>query len=345
MSTAAPPTNILITGGTGSFGRAFIATLLRTRTDLQRLVVFSRDELKQFEMAREFPPEKYPCMRYFLGDVRDLPRLSRALEGIDTVIHAAALKQVPTAEYNPFEFIKTNVLGAQNLIEAVLDSKVRRVVALSTDKAAAPINLYGATKLCSDKLFIAANNLRGTRDLSLSVVRYGNVLGSRGSVIPFFLEQRRTGVLPITDPAMTRFNITLQEGVELVLHALERAMGGEIFVPKIPSYRITDVAEAIGPGCKTPVIGIRAGEKLHEEMITETDALQTIETPDLYMILPALYQRANAEVIAEYCAHHGAEPVPRGLSYNSRDNTQWLTVPQIRDLVRRHVDGAFAVAQ
>jgi UDP-N-acetylglucosamine 4,6-dehydratase len=344
MSTAAPPTNILITGGTGSFGRAFIATLLRTRTDLQRLVVFSRDELKQFEMAREFPPEKYPCMRYFLGDVRDLPRLSRALEGIDTVIHAAALKQVPTAEYNPFEFIKTNVLGAQNLIEAVLDSKVRRVVALSTDKAAAPINLYGATKLCSDKLFIAANNLRGTRDLALSVVRYGNVLGSRGSVIPFFLEQRRTGVLPITDPAMTRFNITLQEGVELVLHALDRAMGGEIFVPKIPSYRITDVAEAIGPGCKTPVIGIRAGEKLHEEMITETDALQTIETPDLYMILPALYQRANSEVIAEYCAHHGAKPVPRGLSYNSRDNTQWLTVPQIRDLIRRHVDGAFTVA-
>ena len=344
MSRAAPPTNILITGGTGSFGRAFVSTLLRTRTDLQRLVVFSRDELKQFEMAREFPPEKYPCMRYFLGDVRDLSRLSRALEGIDTVIHAAALKQVPTAEYNPFEFIKTNVLGAQNLIEAVLDSKVRRVVALSTDKAAAPINLYGATKLCSDKLFIAANNLRGSRDLALSVVRYGNVLGSRGSVIPFFLEQRRTGVLPITDPAMTRFNITLQEGVELVLHALDQAMGGEIFVPKIPSYRITDVAEAIGPGCKTPVIGIRAGEKLHEEMITETDALQTIETATLYLILPALYQRANSEVIAEYCAHHGATPVPRGLSYNSRDNTQWLTVPQIRDLVRRHVDGAFSVA-
>ena len=343
MSTAARPANILITGGTGSFGRAFIATLLRTRTDLQRLVVFSRDELKQFEMAKEFSPEEYPCMRYFLGDVRDLPRLRRALEGIDTVIHAAALKQVPTAEYNPFEFIKTNVLGAQNLIEAVLDSNVRRVVALSTDKAAAPINLYGATKLCSDKLFIAANNLRGTRDLALSVVRYGNVLGSRGSVIPFFLEQRRTGVLPITDPAMTRFNITLQEGVELVMHALDRAMGGEIFVPKIPSYRITDVAEAIGPGCKTPVIGIRAGEKIHEEMITETDSLQTIETPEGYMILPALYQRADADVIAEYCAHHGARPAPRGFSYNSRDNTQWLTVAQIRELVRRHVDSAFTV--
>jgi FlaA1/EpsC-like NDP-sugar epimerase len=270
-------------------------------------------------------------------------RLRRALEGIDTVVHAAALKQVPTAEYNPFEFIKTNVLGAQNVIDAVLDSGVKRVVALSTDKAAAPINLYGATKLCSDKLFIAANNLRGSRELAFSVVRYGNVLGSRGSVIPFFLEQRKSGELPITDPAMTRFNITLQEGVELVLYALERAIGGEIFVPKIPSYRITDVAEAIGPGCRTPIVGVRPGEKLHEEMITETDALQTVETDRLYLILPVLYQRTTAEVGAEYCAHHGARPVPRGLSYNSRDNSQWLTVPQIRDLVRRHVDPTFTV--
>ena len=344
MQSTSPPRSILVTGGTGSFGRRFIATLLKERPDLQRLVVFSRDELKQFEMAQEFSPDRYPCLRYFLGDVRDLSRLRRALEGIDTVVHAAALKQVPMAEYNPFEFIKTNVLGAQNLIEAVLDSQVRRVVALSTDKAAAPINLYGATKLCSDKLFIAANNLRGHRDLALSVVRYGNVMGSRGSVIPFFLEQRRTGVLPITDLEMTRFNITLEEGVELVMDAISTARGGEIYVPKIPSYRITDVAEAVGPDCERPVIGIRPGEKVHEEMITETDALQTIETDRRYLILPVLAQRKPGEVLREFCAHHAGEPVPRGFSYNSRDNTDWLTVAQLRELIRQHVDSTFGVA-
>ncbi|HEX9851586.1 MAG TPA: UDP-N-acetylglucosamine 4,6-dehydratase (inverting), partial [Woeseiaceae bacterium] len=288
MNKANPLRSVLVTGGTGSFGKAFVKTLLKEQPDLQRLVIFSRDELKQFEMSQELSSDRYPCLRYFLGDVRDLPRLRRALEGIDTVVHAAALKQVPMAEYNPFEFIKTNVLGAQNLIEAVLDSKVRRVVALSTDKAAAPINLYGATKLCSDKLFIAANNLRGHRELSFSVVRYGNVMGSRGSVIPFFLAQRKSGVLPITDPEMTRFNITLDEGIHLVMDALVTARGGEIYVPKIPSYRITDVAEAIGPECKKPVVGIRPGEKVHEEMITETDALQTIETAKRYLILPVL---------------------------------------------------------
>ncbi|HSD70772.1 MAG TPA: UDP-N-acetylglucosamine 4,6-dehydratase (inverting), partial [Woeseiaceae bacterium] len=282
-----------------------------------------------------------PCLRYFLGDVRDLPRLRRALEGIDPGVHAAALKQVPMAEYNPFEFIKTNVLGAQNLIEAVLDSKVRRVVALSTDKAAAPINLYGATKLCSDKLFIAANNLRGHRELSFSVVRYGNVMGSRGSVIPFFLAQRKSGVLPITDPEMTRFNITLDEGIHLVMDALQTARGGEIYVPKIPSYRITDVAEAIGPECKKPVVGIRPGEKVHEEMITETDALQTIETERRYLILPVLAQRKPDEVLKEFCRHHKGEPVARGFSYSSGDNTEWLSVAQIRELIRRHVDSSF----
>jgi UDP-N-acetylglucosamine 4,6-dehydratase (inverting) len=344
MDNANPLRSILVTGGTGSFGKAFITTLLKELPDLQRLVIFSRDELKQFEMSQELSSARYPCLRYFLGDVRDLPRLRRALEGIDTVVHAAALKQVPMAEYNPFEFIKTNVLGAQNLIEAVLDSKVRRVVALSTDKAAAPINLYGATKLCSDKLFIAANNLRGHRDLSFSVVRYGNVMGSRGSVIPYFLAQRKSGVLPITDPEMTRFNITLDEGIHLVMDALKTARGGEIYVPKIPSYRITDVAEAIGPKCKKPVIGIRPGEKVHEEMITETDALQTIETARRYLILPVLAQRKPDEVLREFCDHHEGQPVPRGFSYSSGENTEWLSVAQIRELIRRHVDSNFSVS-
>jgi len=344
MNKANPLRSVLVTGGTGSFGKAFVKTLLKEQPDLQRLVIFSRDELKQFEMSQEHSSDRYPCLRYFLGDVRDLPRLRRALEGIDTVVHAAALKQVPMAEYNPFEFIKTNVLGAQNLIEAVLDSKVRRVVALSTDKAAAPINLYGATKLCSDKLFIAANNLRGHRELSFSVVRYGNVMGSRGSVIPFFLAQRKSGVLPITDPEMTRFNITLDEGIHLVMDALVTARGGEIYVPKIPSYRITDVAEAIGPECKKPVVGIRPGEKVHEEMITETDALQTIETAKRYLILPVLAQRKQDEVLREFCVHHSGKPVARGFSYSSGDNTEWLSVAGIRELIRLHVDNNFSVS-
>ena len=238
---------VLITGGTGSFGRAFVRTLLERYPQISRVVVFSRDELKQWELQQLFPPERYPQLRFFLGDVRDRDRLRRALRNIDTVVHAAALKQVPAAEYNPMEFINTNVLGAQNLIEACLDSNVERVVALSTDKAAAPVNLYGATKLCSDKLFIAANQYAGMNDkLRFSVVRYGNVMGSRGSVIPFFLERARDGVLPITDNRMTRFNISLQEGVEMVLWALQNSLGSEVFVPKIPSYRILDVAEAIG---------------------------------------------------------------------------------------------------
>ena len=263
---------ILLTGGTGSFGKAFIAETLRRFPDLRRLVVYSRDELKQWELQQLFPVDRYPQLRFFLGDVRDQDRLRRALERVDTVVHAAALKQVPAAEYNPMEFVKTNVLGAENVIQACLDTGVRRVVALSTDKAAAPINLYGATKLCSDKLFIAANNIKGKRDLRFSVVRYGNVMGSRGSVIPFFLNQARKGVLPITDSAMTRFNISLQEGVAMVLWTLEHALGSELLVPKIPSYRIMDVAEAIGPGCEKPIVGIRPGEKIHEEMITASDS-------------------------------------------------------------------------
>ena len=328
---------ILITGGTGSFGKAFIEETLRRFPGIQRLVVYSRDELKQWELQQLFPESRFPQLRCFIGDVRDRGRLVRALEGIDTVVHAAALKQVPAAEYNPIEFINTNVLGAENVVQACLDTGVRRVVALSTDKAAAPINLYGATKLCSDKLFIAANNIKGSRDLRFSVVRYGNVMGSRGSVIPFFLGKAKTGVLPITDPAMTRFNISLREGVDMVLWVLEHALGGELFVPKIPSYRITDVAEAIGPSCQKPVAGIRPGEKIHEEMITASDSFSTIDLGAYYAILPSdcrvqkLYQEAGISIT----------PVPSGFAYNSGSNPDFLNVEELRALIREHVDPAF----
>ena len=334
---------LLITGGTGSFGRKFVEMLLQKYPDIHRVVIYSRDELKQFEMAQHYPANKFPNLRFFIGDVRDGDRLRLAMEGIDTVVHAAALKQVPTAEYNPFECIKTNVLGAQNVIEAAMATGVRRVVALSTDKAAAPINLYGASKLCSDKLFIAANNVRGDRDINFSVVRYGNVMGSRGSVIPFFLERRKSGVLPITDPAMTRFNITLEEGVDLVFFALEHALGGEIFVPKIPSYRITELAEAIGPECEHTVVGIRPGEKVHEEMVTSSDSLNTVETEDYYVIVPNLTDMNFAEALAKYTAHYRAKPVEPGFRYSSGANDQWLTVDEIRALIRRHLDANFKV--
>jgi UDP-N-acetylglucosamine 4,6-dehydratase len=328
---------ILITGGTGSFGKAFIAKTLRRFPAIERLVVYSRDELKQWEFQQQYPESQYPQLRFFLGDVRDLDRLRRALEGINTVVHAAALKQVPAAEYNPIEFIKTNVLGAENVVQACLDTDVRRVVALSTDKAAAPINLYGATKLCSDKLFIAANNIKGARDLRFSVVRYGNVMGSRGSVIPFFLEKAKTGVLPITDPSMTRFNISLREGVAMVLWAIENALGGELFVPKIPSYRITDVAEAIGPSCEKPITGIRPGEKIHEEMITASDSFTTIDLGSYYAILPSdgLVQQRYQE------AGIRSSAVPLGFAYNSGSNSQFLSVEQLREQIREHVDSAF----
>ena len=329
--------SILITGGTGSFGKAFVKTILSCYPGVRRLVVFSRDELKQFEMAQAFPEKDHPALRYFIGDVRDYDRVRRALEGIDTVIHAAALKQVPAAEYNPFECIKTNILGAQNIIEACLDTGVRNVVALSTDKAAAPINLYGATKLCSDKLFTAANNIKGGRDLRFSVVRYGNVMGSRGSVIPFFLERRKTGVLPITDPGMTRFNISLQDGVDMVLWAIEHAAGGEIFVPKIPSYRVIDVAKAIGPDCEYPVIGIRPGEKIHEEMITDGDSFNTVDLGKYFAILPSAGQHS----VESYCEAHGGKPVAQGYAYDSGSNPDFLTVDQIRQLIRTYVDPKF----
>ena len=329
--------SILITGGTGSFGKKFVEMVYKRYPNLKRLVVYSRDELKQYEMGQHYPQSKYKSIRFFIGDVRDGERLKRACEGVDIIVHAAALKQVPAAEYNPMECIKTNVFGAENVINAALDNGVQRVVALSTDKAAAPINLYGATKLCSDKLFVAANNMRGSRDLRFSVVRYGNVIGSRGSVVPFFLDKRKDGVLPITHPDMTRFNISLEEGVEMVLYALEHAWGGEIFVPKIPSYRITDVAQAIAPNAEQRIVGIRPGEKLHEEMITETDSLNTVETARYYVITPS----TPTWDVDDYLKAFNGQRVDIGFKYNSGTNTDWLNVEQLRGQIREHVDADF----
>jgi UDP-N-acetylglucosamine 4,6-dehydratase (inverting) len=325
---------VLITGGTGSLGKHLVRTLIGS-DEYKKIIILSRDELKQFEMQQEYPGNEK--LRFFLGDVRDRDRLYRAFEGVDTIIHAAALKQVPAAEYNPFEAIKTNVFGAQNIIDVAMDMGVENVVALSTDKACAPINLYGATKLCSDKLFVAANNFKGSRSIKFSVVRYGNVMGSRGSVIPYFLSKRNTGILPITDERMTRFNISLTAGVDLVLYALAKMSGGELFVPKIPSYRITDVAEAIAPGCQTRVIGIRPGEKLHEEMITETDGLNTIEFERHFVVVPSHPQWD----IEEYRKKFSGQFCTYGFKYNSGTNTQWLTVGEIRQMIREHVDPSF----
>lgn len=330
--------SVLLIGGTGSFGKAFTREVIRQFPNMSRLVIFSRDELKQFEMAQDFSSSKYPFMRYFIGDVRDQARLKRAVEGIDIIVHAAALKQVPAAEYNPMECIKTNIMGAQNVIEVALDSNVKNVVALSTDKAAAPINLYGATKLCSDKLFVAANNMKGFRDLKFSVVRYGNVMGSRGSVIPFFLKMREKGELPITSADMTRFNISLGEGVQMVLTALDQSLGGEIFIPKIPSYKITDVAKAIGPNCNQKIVGIRPGEKLHEEMITESDSYNTVDLGKYYAILPQSFRYS----IDEYIQQTGCTKVEEGFTYNSGTNTEWLTVDQIRNLIVEQIDPNFS---
>ena len=330
--------SLLITGGTGSFGKQFVRTVFKLYPGVRRLIVFSRDELKQYEMSQEFPHSKYPAIRFFIGDVRDAARLQRACEGVDIIIHAAALKQVPAAEYNPMECIKTNIFGAENVINAAFDCGVKEVVALSTDKAAAPINLYGATKLCSDKLFVAANNMKGARDLRLSVVRYGNVIGSRGSVVPFFLQQRHTGVLPITHPDMTRFNISLEEGVDLVLYALEHAWGGEIFVPKIPSYKITEVARAIGPNCEQQIVGIRPGEKLHEEMITQTDALSTVELSRYYVIVPS----TPPWDVDKFITHFDGKRVPENFHYDSANNDEWLSAEQIREEIKLHVDASFS---
>ncbi|SEW03567.1 UDP-N-acetylglucosamine 4,6-dehydratase (inverting) [Chitinophaga arvensicola] len=329
--------SIFITGGTGSFGKAFTKIILERWPQIKRLVIYSRDEQKQFQMAMEYPESKYPQIRFFIGDVRDYDRLRRALKGIDYVIHAAAMKHVPIAEYNPSECIKTNIIGAENVINACLETGVQKVVALSTDKAAAPINLYGATKLASDKLFVAANNIKGTNPINFSVVRYGNVMGSNGSVIPFFLNKRKEGILPITDATMTRFNITLSEGVEMVLHALDSAWGGEIFVPKIASYKITDVATAIGPDCEHRVVGIRPGEKIHEEMITSSDSFSTYDLGPYYAILP---QNLNFK-LKDFVEQLNAKPVPQGFRYNSGENDQWVSVDEIRQLIKDHVDPTF----
>ncbi len=329
--------SILITGGTGSFGKAFIKNVLKLYPKIKRLVVFSRDELKQFEMSKEFSEKKYPMIRYFIGDIRDRFRLQRAFQDIDIVIHAAALKQVPTAEYNPMEFIQTNVIGAQNIIEASIEKKVKKVIALSTDKAAAPINLYGATKLCSDKLFVAANNYAGVKNLSFSVVRYGNVMGSRGSVIPFFMEESQKGKLSITDPEMTRFNITLDESVSMVLFALKNNLGGEIFVPKIPSYKILELAKAIGPKCKLEFIGIRQGEKIHEEMITSSDSFSTIDIGKYFVILPA-----NKNFFLQYYGKKfSLKKVKKGFSYNSGINKVFLSKTDLRQLIKINIDKNF----
>lgn len=331
--------SVLITGGTGSFGNKFVETILRDYPNVKKIVIFSRGELKQYNMKQKYPEKDYPMLRYLIGDVRDGERLRHACEGIDVIIHAAAIKQVDTAEYNPRECIKTNVDGAVNVINAAIDNNVKDIVALSTDKACAPINLYGATKLTSDKLFIAANNIKGARDMRFSVVRYGNVMGSRGSVIPFFIKLRDEGAkeLPITDMRMTRFNISLQEGVDLVMWALGHHLGGELFIPKIPSYKITDVAKAIAPNLPLKEVGIRPGEKLHEEMITPTDSLNTIDIGKYYAILPTSMYNHPLE---DYVKHYpGAKFVEQGFYFASNNNKEWDTIETLREKFAKVIPG------
>lgn len=325
--------SILITGGTGSLGKALTKHILSNYPSVKKLVIFSRDEQKQFQMAQEFSERDYPQIRYFLGDVRDQDRLIRAFQGIDIVIHAAAMKHVHLAEYNPDECIKTNIGGAQNVIHASLQTSVSNVVALSTDKACAPINLYGATKLTSDKLFVAANNIKGANPIKFSVVRYGNVMGSNGSVIPFFMSKKSEGKLPITSVDMTRFNISLQGGVDMVMHAIEHAWGGEIFIPKIPSYKILDIADAVAPECNIEIVGIRPGEKIHEEMITSSDSFYTYDLGKYFTILPAVPNWQIDDFIKKF----KAVKVPDGFSYNSGENLQWETVESLRFLIKKHL--------
>jgi UDP-N-acetylglucosamine 4,6-dehydratase len=332
--------SILITGGTGSLGKALTKHIFTNHPGIRKLIIFSRDEQKQFQMAQEYPTSKYPQIRFFVGNVRDKDRLVRAFQDVDFVIHAAAMKHVHIAEYNPTECVKTNIGGAENVIDACLQTNVKRVVALSTDKACAPINLYGATKLASDKLFVAANNITGVNPIRFSVVRYGNVMGSNGSVIPFFINKKKTeGVLPITDKSMTRFNISLQGGVDMVMHALEHAWGGEIFIPKIPSYRILDIADAIGPECDKPEVGLRPGEKIHEEMITTSDSYYTYDLGKYYTILPS----ETYWDLEEFKTKFNAKKVSGGFSYNSGENSEWETIDSLRGLIIEHVDPTFKV--
>lgn len=329
--------SILVTGGTGTFGKAFVNYVLKNYPDVKRLVVYSRDEQKQFLMDQEFPQNEYPALRYFVGDVRDFDRLKRALSEIDYVVHAAAMKHVHIAEYNPDECVKTNINGAENVINACLETDVKKVVALSTDKACSPINLYGATKLTSDKLFIAANNLTGKKSLTFSVVRYGNVFGSNGSVAPFFLKKRKEGVLPITSPDMTRFNITIEEGIKMVLHTFEHSWGGELLVPKIPSFKVTDLAEAIAPECEQKIIGLRPGEKIHEEMISRSDSYYTYDLGEYYSIIP----NKRKWKLSDYIDHFEAKEVKNGFKYSSGNNEEWETVESLREMVKKHVDPEF----
>jgi UDP-N-acetylglucosamine 4,6-dehydratase (inverting) len=329
--------SILITGGTGSFGKNFIKTFLKKYPDVRRLIVYSRDEQKQFVMSNQEPFKSAICMRYLIGDVRDLSRLKRAFEDVDFVVHAAAMKHVHIAEFNPDECIKTNVIGAQNVISAALELKVKKVVALSTDKACAPINLYGATKLTSDKLFVAANNLTGSKSISFSVVRYGNVIGSNGSVVPFFLNKRNEGEITITHPEMTRFNITLDQGIDMVINAFKNSMGGEIFIPKIPSYKILDVVDAIAPSCKKVIVGIRPGEKIHEQMISPADSYNTYDIGNYYVILPT---KVNWNLL-DFVSKFNAKKVKENFSYSSDSNSEWETVDSLRELIVNHLDPNF----
>ena len=328
---------ILITGGTGSFGKEFI-NLVYKKYNPKKVIIYSRDELKQYELEKKLNSNKYSNLRFFIGDIRDLERLKMAMKNVNIVIHAAALKQVPTTEYNPFEAVKTNIIGAQNVIEASIEAGVRKVIALSTDKAASPINIYGATKLTSDKLFITANNYVAYNNTLFSVVRYGNVMGSRGSVIPYFLSMKKSSYLPITDINMTRFSITLEEGVNFVLYCLKHMWGGELFVPKIPSYKITDLAKAISPKAKIKIIGIRPGEKLHEEMITESDSLNTIEFKDHYVVMPnSIYMKWSREQYLKHKQNHRAKPCEIGFSYNSKMNKDFLSVKDLRELIKLNI--------
>ncbi len=321
--------NIFITGGTGSFGQKFCQYLLRLKNKPNKIVIFSRDEFKQFEMEKKFPIKKFPILRFFVGDVRDKDRLTKAMEGIDFVIHAAALKQVDKAEYNPYEYIKTNILGAQNIIDASIYNNVKNVIALSTDKASSPINLYGATKLCSDKLFLSANNIKGNRKIKFSVVRYGNVMGSRGSVLPFFLKQKN--LFPITDKRMTRFNITLEHSVEMVAWSLKNNLGGEIFVPKIPSYKIIDLATATNSKLKQKIIGIRPGEKIHEELISENDGIKTVEYKDYYAIL----NNFNDTEVKAYAKKKKIKRVRKNFSYNSYNEGVYLSIGELKKEIKK----------
>jgi UDP-N-acetylglucosamine 4,6-dehydratase (inverting) len=323
--------SMLITGGTGSFGQAWVNYLLKKYKNIKRLVVFSRDELKQLEMSKIYSEKKYPCLRYFIGDIRDKERLISALADVDYVVHAAALKQIPTAEYNPIETIKTNIIGAQNLIEAALATNVKKVIALSTDKASSPINLYGATKLCSDKLLIAANNIKGQRDISFSIVRYGNVMGSRGSVIPNFIKFKEKGFLEITDTRMTRFNITLTESIKMVEWIFNNSLGGEIFVPKIPSYKIIDLAKAVCSTCKIKILGIRPGEKLHEELLTSSESVNTFETKDYYIILP-MVNKIYSDFFSKKAK---GKKVKKEFSYKSNEN-KFLSVNDLKKLLANY---------